>query len=136
MISILKFIWQLPQNLIALFILLINCRNYTKEEIEGVKVYFLKYGMFGCGVSLGNFILLSTIYKNPEYRYALPDTAKHEHGHQIQSLYLGFLYLIVVGIPSVCNNIWSRIAKKDHKWYYSRYPENWADKLGKVERTY
>jgi hypothetical protein len=97
--------------------------------------------MFKSGASLGNFILLDELYKQyyPEkspYRYMLENTAKHEHGHQIQSLYFGFLYLLIIGLPSVLNNIRSRIANKDSKWYYSRYPEKWADKLGGVERIY
>ena len=136
MISILKFIWQLPQNLIALILLAFNCKSYKKETINGINVYFLKHLMFRSGISLGNFILLDSLYAEERYRYLLDNTVKHEYGHQIQSLYLGIFYLIVVGLPSIFGNIWSRIFNKDSKWYYSRYPENWADKLGKVQRTY
>lgn len=84
----------------------------------------------GCGVSLGDFIIFEYDF------YFDEETVKHEHGHQIQSLIFGPLYLIVIGITSgVFNNLQSRIFKKSKEWYYSRFPENWADKLGKVDTT-
>jgi hypothetical protein len=55
-------------------------------------------------------------------------------------LILGWLYLPLVGLPSIIGNIWDRLFHKKwssdrrEKWYYSRYPENWADKLGGVIR--
>ena len=136
MVTILKFIWQLPQNIIALILLAFNFISYEKETINGITVYFLKHLMFRSGISLGNFILLDSIHSEERYRHLLDNTVKHEHGHQIQSLYLGPLYLIIVGLPSLFGNIRYRMSNKNTKWYYSRYPENWADKLGKVERTY
>ena len=36
-------------------------------------------------------------------------TIKHEYGHQKQSLYLGWFYLLIIGIPSFLGNIWDRI---------------------------
>jgi hypothetical protein len=50
--------------------------------------------------------------------------------------------VIVIGIPSaVFNNLWDRLVHKKWpstdrlKWYYNRYPEKWADKLGGVTRN-
>ena len=60
---------------------------------------------------------------------------KHEYGHCRQSEYLGWLYLIVIGIPSLiwclCYNAEKRGGLKD---YYKFYTEAWADKLGGVIR--
>ncbi len=50
----------------------------------------------------------------------------HEFGHTYQSLILGPLYFLVVGLPSV---IWG-LVKKPGKSYFSFYAENWANLLG------
>ena len=63
---------------------------------------------------------------------------QHERGHRVQSRILGPLYLLVVGIPSVVRNLIFRVKQRKYplyklvKWYYSGYPEKWADKLGHV----
>ena len=58
-------------------------------------------------------------------------TTKHELGHTIQSKYLGPLYLLVIGIPSiiwVCLRRMIPILRKRYD-YYDVFPENWANKL-------
>lgn len=128
----LLYLHQLPQNIVG-FIVSRHC--YVKT-VCGIKVYFKK-SLMGSGVSLGNYIILDDIYDG---WYDLGTTVRHEHGHQKQSLYLGWLYLIVVGLPSAVGNIIDRTfhkywdSDKRKKWYYSRYPENWADRLGGVHR--
>lgn len=77
-----------------------------------------------CGVSLGNFILLdSDVYHDN-------NTYRHEYGHHIQSLYLGWLYLFIIGIPSAIHNL---ISRKSRCNYYHFYTEKWANKLGGVK---
>ena len=89
-----------------------------------------RFGNFG--VSLGKYIIFGGQHSII--------SVYHEEGHQKQSLYLGWLYLIVVGLPSFAGNIYDRIAHRNWnpkariKWYYNRFPENWADKLGGVQR--
>jgi len=57
----------------------------------------------------------------------------HEYGHCIQSLILGPLYLIAVGLPSY---LWAnlpplrKLRREKGLSYYSVYPENWANALG------
>lgn len=132
--TLLLYLWQLPQNLIG-FIWTRFSQKY--EIIPGYTVYFIP--CFKAGVSLGQYIILDPIYKQFDIN-SLINTVKHEYGHKIQSKYLGWLYLPLVGIPSVCNNIWDRLFHKKwdnakrEKWYYSKYPEKWADKLGGVNR--
>ena len=64
----------------------------------------------------------------------------HEQGHQKQSRYLGWFYLIIIGLPSLLGNIYDRVAHKDWsskdsiKWYYNQPWEKWADHLGGVKR--
>lgn len=127
LIDSLLFIHQLPQNLIGLVILLINIKN-KKHFKRGY--YVCKY--MTAGISLGRYI----IFAGTPGGYDIA----HEEGHQKQSLYLGWLYLLVIGLPSIVRNIYDRIAHRNwnvaHRiyWYYMGYPEKWADKLGKVRR--
>ncbi|RPJ76014.1 MAG: hypothetical protein EHM20_08080 [Alphaproteobacteria bacterium] len=56
---------------------------------------------------------------------------KHEYGHSLQSVYLGWFYLIIVGIPSLVRSLVWKIFKLKNISYYEGYPEKWADYLGK-----
>ena len=123
MIKAALFFWQFPQNIAALAVILILG---AKRDDRGVWVVKKRIG-----VSLGNFIILGEGYGEVSLR--------HEKGHQRQSLMLGFFYLPVAGFTSaVCNNLWDRIfhrswpGAKRAAWYYSRFPEAWADRLGGV----
>ena len=67
--------------------------NADEETYKDVDIYV---GDFPGGISLGTYILMSTTsYKDKRNR-----TKKHEYGHSRQSLYLGPLYLIIIGLPS------------------------------------
>ena len=57
----------------------------------------------------------------------------HEYGHTIQSLILGPLYLIVIGIPSTLWGFLPNLHKKrkdDQISYFSFFTEGWANRLG------
>lgn len=122
--SVLKYIWQLPQNIIALIYLsylIVENQISAITKYKGIKVY-TKYS--SGSVALGNYIFISP--------RATENTIKHEYGHTRQSLYLGSLYLIIIGIPSI---LWAMIHKtiapdKLYNWFYT---EAWADKLGDVK---
>jgi hypothetical protein len=137
MIDLFLFFWQLPQNLLGM--LLVKILNPHREYSLGAWYYvFHRRGKFRrifSGVSLGDYILL------PLNGHDL-NTVKHERGHQIQSKWLGIFYLLVIGIPSICGNIYDRIAHKHWhtsaraKWYYNLAWEKHADKLGGVTRVW
>lgn len=122
--SVLKYIWQLPQNIIALIYLsylIVENQIPAITKYKGIKVY-TKYS--SGSVTLGNYIFISL--------RATKNNIKHEYGHTRQSLYLGPLYLIIIGIPSI---LWAMIHKtiapdKLYNWFYT---EAWADKLGNVK---
>jgi len=127
-------LWQLPQSLLAL------CLRYclriaSQDTHRGKTVFFFSGSAWLSGVSLGEFIFLPIRCQGDRA------TIAHEIGHSIQSRMLGPLYLLAVGIPSaVFNNLWDRLFHKSWgyqeriQWYYSRYPEAWADSLGGVRR--
>ena len=133
MIQALLWFWQFPQHLLALIILRVFKATYAQNQpYPGKSIYTVKKFI---GVSLGNCIIVN--------ENASELTIKHEYGHSRQSVWLGPLYLLVIGIPSaIFNNLWDRLFHKKWKitkrlkWYYGRFPENWADKLGSVTRTF
>ena len=115
----LLFLWQLPQNLIAIIMLpflgnmkLVRFTNYCWS--------FECTNMRG-GISLGNFIYLSPSIAKKEPKI------KHEYGHVKQSQILGWFYLFVIGIPSILNAIFGFT-----DCYYDWYTEKWANKLSGV----
>lgn len=122
-------LWQLPQILIGKFLLLIYKKDIeTTEELKDITYYFIK-GFRG-GISLGTIILV-----NARYIYGYNNTLKHEYGHTIQSKKLGWLYLLVIGIPSaIWAALYGPIIKREGNKYYTFYTEKWADKLGEVIR--
>jgi len=122
----LLFIWQLPQNLLGWLVYMVNMKS-VKEVYDGslkVKYYTAKH-VSDRGISLGMFIFLDSD------RVATSIRIRHESGHQKQSEYLGWLYLIVIGLPSLVGNILRRYIKFD---YYSTWWEHSADVLGGVKR--
>ena len=125
--KVLMYIHQLPQNLLGLLVILIAGAKYMNKGCWVTSKYRF-------GVSLGNYIIFGMVVNET--------SLKHEQGHRKQSEKLGWLYLLVVGLPSITRNIWDRVAhkkwsyRKRNEWYYSGFPENWADKLGGVKRKY
>lgn len=128
------FLWELPQLLVGLFLLLfyriIDGDKLKTEEHQDAIIVRSPHYRYG-GISLGRFIFLK------QYNYNKKSIA-HEYGHCIQSLKLGWLYLIVIGIPSIVH---ASVHQSLHgpntrkpKSYYHFYTEKWADELGGVER--
>lgn len=123
MIEFLKYLWQFPQNFIAWMyfsFLLDKSMILAIGEHKGIRVYTKSSS--GC-VSLGKYIFVSP--------YVPDDIIKHEWGHTRQSLMLGPLYLIIIGIPSI---LWAATHKlvAPGRNYYQFYTEAWANKLGGV----
>lgn len=139
--NILMWIWQFPQNLVG-FIYSRFAKNKSRLvfEIDGkqglhrAEVYFCP--CFHSGVSLGDYIILDPIYMEIGWS----DTVRHEYGHSVQSKRFGWFYLLLVGLPSVVNNLWDRLFHKEWtmyrrvRWYHSCYPEKQADLLGGLNR--
>jgi len=122
--SFILFLWQAPQNLLAL-VLIVLFKGERAASYKGVLIY--KYGLKG-SVSLGSFILLRKDVESSR------NTIKHEYGHCLQSRVLGPLYLLLIGVPSFSMNVLTRMRVLSGAHYYYRWPENWADRLGEVER--
>lgn len=117
--NILLYIWCLPQNLLGLLFLLF-IRGEERHTLGDIGFYFSD--SFPGGISLGQYIIYGE--KNEK-------GVRHEYGHCLQSKMLGPLYLLAVGLPSLLH-AW--LCRCENHSYYDVYPENWADRLGKVKR--
>ena len=92
------------------------------------------------GVSLGMFVFVTKepyFYDKLKDGYTKDELSRrllvHEYGHTIQSLILGPLYLIVIGIPSTLWGFLPNLHKKrkdDQISYFSFFTEDWANRLG------
>ena len=100
--------------------LLLICLFHCQKN-EG---YWVTKNKVMTGISLGKIIII-------RQSLVRDITLRHEQGHQKQSKYLGWLYLIIIGLPSLIGNILHRFIKFD---YYRQPWEAWADKLGGVNR--
>lgn len=113
---ILTWIWCFPQMLIGLIVKIVTGATKVGDHY--------RYNIESGSVSLGTFIFLCPSHWGDE------KVLKHEKGHTIQSYYLGWLYLIVIALPSL---IWcgcfDKYRKKHGISYYSFYTEKWANKL-------
>lgn len=121
---VLLYIWQLPQNLVGLIV-----RLFYKTD---AKVVYKGKAIRICKAFPGGISLADTVFVNKYPVGKAWNDTKHEWGHTRQSLFLGPLYLLVIGIPSITwALIQGNIVKKDYYWFYT---ERWADKLGGVKR--
>ena len=130
-----QILWELPQTVLGWFV----SRRVTVENETAYKgrrmLWFKEDSWFSRLLSSGSLGLYILLPSGSDL-----NAAGHEYGHCLQSAKWGWLYLPVIGIPSLFNNLRGRIVYKG--WtraqseadYYSRYPEKEADRLGGVER--
>ena len=124
MTNAILYLWQLPQNLLGLLLVAI-LRPEERYDWKGVRLCYSSR-MRG-GISLGKYVIVREAMKD-----YTGNTERHELGHAMQSQILGWLYLPVVGIPSLLWAVFYRHGSK--RSYYWFYTERWADAWGGVER--
>jgi len=130
--------WGFLQTLLGLLVFLAHHadRHYSYHGAV-VTVWEIK-----SSVSLGMFVFVAAA---PNYirRFQGRISAEelfnrllvHEYGHTIQSLMLGPLYLILIGLPSM---LWCvlpsarRRRREKHISYFAFYLERWANSLGET----
>ena len=112
--------WGVAQSF-AGFLLFLYCR-ICKKSVTSCFYHgsFCTYWKSKNGISLGLFIFASD-----------DGMKKHEFGHTPQSLWLGPLYLPVIGLPSF---IWANLPyckqlRRKKIDYYSFWTERWANQL-------
>ena len=111
-----NWIWCFPQMLAGWLVKLFTRARRVGDHYE----YRVKHG----SVTLGEYIFLCPKHWTDE------EVLRHERGHVKQSRMLGWLYLFVIGIPSI---VWAgcfaNYRRKNNIDYYEFYTEQWANKL-------
>ena len=125
-----QVLWELPQTFLGLVVKGLFIKDKQSAVYNDRRLITFRRNTWFTntmsGVSLGYYILLPDGSSEEEIA--------HEYGHCMQSKKLGCFYLLIVGLPSICNNIWDRIFHKKWtyskriSWYYNRFPEKQADR--------
>ena len=128
--AILVFLWQLPQNLLGLLLwagakLSGKCAFAVPKTNKDDAVMIYVTGFPGA-VTLGQYIVLGVKYIDYD-----GTTERHERGHARQSCWLGPLYLLAIGLPSLIHAALWRPGKGS---YYDFYTERWADHIAGIKR--
>ena len=133
-VFILNSTWGVIQSGIGfiLFLLFLNKPHYWyKGSIVTIDAVKKDIPLSG-GVSLGIFIFITSNIKKEQASESR--LVNHEYGHSLQSILLGPLYLLIVGIPSMVWNMFFKNYRRKHNIdYYSFFVERWADKWGKIK---
>ncbi|MBQ8826130.1 MAG: hypothetical protein IJ007_03435 [Oscillospiraceae bacterium] len=138
--SILYCIWQWTwgflQSLLGFAVFLRHIRNKHYFYHEAVITEWKDKS----SVSLGMFVFITNepyFYDKLKNEYTMEELSSrllvHEYGHTIQSLILGPLYLILIGIPSTLWGFSPSLSKKrknESISYFSFFTEKWANCLG------
>lgn len=128
--------WGLAQTLLGLVVYLKH-KNDKHYDYHGAKITEWNDKS---SVSLGMFIFVTAepyFCDKLKDEYSKEELSRrllvHEYGHTIQSLLLGPLYLIVIGIPSTLWGFLPQLNKKRREEqisYFSFFTEKWANILG------
>ena len=128
--------WGLIQSSLGLVVFLLNI-NKPHHFYHGAIVTHWKCKSSVC---LGLFIFVADepyFYEKLKDSYHKDDLSSrlliHEYGHSLQSLILGPLYLIVMGIPSTLWGFMPHCSKKRKEQnisYFAFFTERWANYLG------
>ena len=129
--KILIYIWQLPQNLLGLVMLIFFRVSDKTSEMKTMGVLVCFADSMRGGISLGRYIFLSSMYCG---RSCEDKTVNHELGHCRQSMRLGWLYLPIIGLPSIIHACLYKYEPSNPDGYYNFWTEAWADRLGGVRR--
>lgn len=128
--KLIKAIWELPQNTLGWIVKKVSKASLYCTYKDAIAY---KWKING-GMSLGKYIFLPFDNESPHLPM-VQHYIKHEYGHTIQSKYLGWFYLLVIGLPSL---IWAQCFDKYRAKtgvdYYDFYTEKWANKLGGVDK--
>ena len=138
--NILYWLIQLTWGILQTFLGFINFIFHIKDK------HYIFHGAIitewnnKSSVSLGLFVFVTKepyFYEKLKDEYSKEELSRRllvqEYGHTIQSLILGPLYLIIMGIPSTLWGFLPSLAKKRQNnkiSYFSFFTEKWANYLG------
>lgn len=134
-----QWTWGIVQSLLGFIVFLLHIKDNKHYWFHGA---FVSVWNKKSSVSLGMFIFITKepyFYDKLKAQYNKAELSQrllvHEYGHTIQSLILGPLYLIVMGIPSTIWGFLPNLSKQRHEKeisYFSFFTEKWANYLGEL----
>lgn len=130
LLTVLLFIWQLPQNIVGACVLIaLWDKIISISKVSGASVIYAPClsQRYSNAFSLGNLIFTGEV---PQTQSGAT-IVKHEYGHCKQSVVLGPLYLPLIGVFSGVHALWWRPGRGN---YHAFWTERWADKWGGVQR--
>jgi hypothetical protein len=131
----LELAWEAPQTALGVAMLGAEAARKRIVQIE-VEDGRLVVESSGTGISLGHVVFWSR--ENSRWHDLDLRNRAHELGHTRQSRLLGWLYLPIVGLPSISRAgfalLYREVTGRPWTRYYEGFPENWADRLGGVDR--
>ena len=122
----LRFTWELPQTLIGWFYSVMRALAGQVDCVvvfDGITFVTKKDCKYSMGVSLGTFVGLwaGSWMKGEGERYVLGNQiCMHEFGHTVDSRRFGWLYLLIIGLPSLLN----ALGKGDHNVFWTETRAN------------
>ena len=133
----LRPLWELPQSVLGVCLLCALRRRGSvigdQLRADGRRLVATR----GVGVSLGAYVFWPDSGGGPRSPAARLVQA-HELGHAAQSAHWGPLYLLVIGLPSVCRYVYDiihwRVRRRAWGRYYDAWPEDDADHRGGIIR--
>ena len=122
---VLDGLWEAPQIIVGAIVKLVYIK-YGSREVATYKQGVCQIQNWGMtsGVSLG--------WWQFTWKYATVTTASHEVAHSIESVALGPLYLVVIGLPSI---LWAGVIHPyfvPDKSYYWFYTERITDRIAGI----
>lgn len=105
---LLSFTWGLPMTLIGLFVALFMLITGHKPTRFGW-VWAFELPNVNYGLSVGTFMICPK--EDTQSNFELK---AHEHGHALQNIYFGPLFIFLIAIPSAIR-FWYR------EWIYRKY---------------
>lgn len=131
-----RLTWELPQTLVGWLYSVVRALAGQVDRVDtfsGITFATKKDWPYGMGVSLGTFIDLwaAPWMQGEGERYILGNQiCQHEFGHTTDSQRFGWLYLPVIGLPSLLNAMgkgnhnvfWTEIRANNHaKRYFTKH---------------
>lgn len=138
--AVTRFTWELPQLLLGYTIAQVRtiCGNVNRVDTLGGVTYVTcchrkehaYTGMsMGCFVQMWLPVEIKTDFEHYARHYA-GRMLLHEYGHTFDSQLWGWLYLPVVGLPSLVSQ-WIELAGLFHHRHDNLYAERWANRHAK-----
>ena len=135
--AITRFTWELPQFSLSYMIAQVRvlCGNVSRvDTLDGVtyvtcchrKEHAYTGMSLGCFVQMWLPVEIQTDFEHYARHYA-GKMLLHEYGHTIDSQLWGWLYLPIVGIPSLLSQWLELLAPKWHR-HEKLYAERWANR--------